>query len=770
MPAQHHGYRDLSESEIEDALGYLDPNMVRAEWAVIGMAIKSELGEGGLAMFDRWSRRGDNYEEAAVKDTWRSISASGGITIATLIAKAIQEGFAFDEANRTPISQADIERRERERREREEAEAKVKAAKREAAAVKANAIWNAAEDIEGDEHPYLKRKGVLAHGVRVGTWKNIPGYLLIPMRTPAGDIVSLQAISSNPDPTVGRAKDFLYEGQKHGTMHWIGDVPNDATVIIVVTEGYATGGSIHLATGYSVAVAWDAGNLPTVAMILRKLHPRATIIVAAENDKYGKANAGLKGAQQACTSARALMALPKFRDESSQPTDFNDLALLEGLDAVRGQINSVLPKADNDNELEDPTIDLDGQADPFGYPHKTEKHQPLNTWENLGWLLKQYGITAKYNQVRKQVEVVLPGRDYSADNRANCSLAELTSICVRNRMPQSHLQDYVKLIAEGNRYNPVADWITGKPWDGVTRIQQLLDTVQTTGDTKLKDALIYRWLLSCVAAAFMPHGFEGHGCLVFTGAQGVGKTTWFRRLAPSDMGLVLVGAMLDPNNKDTVTNAVSHWIVELGELDATFRKADIARLKSFIPLPVDKLRRPYDRVESEYQRRTVFCASVNETHYLVDDTGNRRWWTVNVSGIDYQHSIDMQQLWAEILVRFQAGEQHYLTREENEALGQLNEQHELIDPVEEQIVAAFDWDKPSVRPVEMTASEVLVAIGYDKPTRAQATQASNYLRKLTGKEPRRSGKGRFFSMPSAPKMRSWGKPQQQQQDDDRSPF
>ncbi len=165
---------------------------------------------------------------------------------------------------------------------------------------------------------------------------------------------------------------------------------------------------------------------------------------------------------------------------------------------------------------------------------------------------------------------------------------------------------------------------------------------------------------------------------MLTGAQGTGKTTWFRRLVPSSLNLVMVGAMLDPADKDSVTASVSNWIVELGELDATFRKADIARLKSFIPKQVDKLRRPYDRVESEYQRRTVFGASVNDERYLVDDTGNRRWWTVPVLSIDYHHDLDMQQVWAELLTHFQRGEQHHLTEEENAALGSLNKEHEAI--------------------------------------------------------------------------------------------
>lgn len=401
------------------------------------------------------------------------------------------------------------------------------------------------------------------------------------------------------------------------------------------------------------------------------------------------------------------------------------------------------PTPANDNA---PRVPLDASVNPFGFPHLSDKGQPMNTVENLEYLLGEYGITARYNETRKQVEVSLPGRTYSLDNRANCSLAELTSICARNRMPQSMLTDYVKLIADRNAYNPVRDWITSKPWDGTSRLQDLFNTVTVAGDTAMRDMLIYRWMLSCVAAVFKPHGFESHGVLVFTGEQGQGKTKWVKRLVPDGLDVVLAGAVLDPNNKDTITNAVSHWLVELGELDATFRKADIARLKSFITNSVDKLRRPYDRIESEYQRRTVFFASVNECRYLVDDTGNRRWWTIAAVAVDYLHTIDVQQVWAELLVHFERGERWHLTFEEQKQLQDLNQEHEAVDPIEEQIATAFQWNE-CLCTEEMTATEVLLSIGYDKPTKQQATHASKVLKKLTGTEPKKKNSGRYFTLP-----------------------
>ncbi len=717
------------------------------------MAIKSEFGAGGFNIFDVWSQKaGSGYSKNDTRDTWRSVkvtsSRGASVQIGTLIAEAQAFGYKFNENERTPISQEAIDAR-KATRDKEAADAQAAAdEKRAKAAEWANDIWGKAEDIDGNGHPYLERKRVNAFGLRIGTYRNLKDCLIVPLRLIDGSLVSVQAIFANASPMFdGRDRDYLPGGQKRGAFHMIGAYPSGHAPTIIVCEGYATGASIHMATGYPVAVAMDSGNLKPVATSLRNKFGMAIIIIAADDDQWkrNKTNAGIVEAKQAAFTAQAMVAIPQFEDVSSAPSDFNDLHVAQGIAAVRSQIDSAIPKADNDNSPEYP---MDAPLNVFGFPHKNEKGTLANSRENLEYILDKYGILARYNQTRKSVELDLPGMTFTVDNRANCSLAELNSIACRNAMPSGSLEEYVKLIADKNSYSPVCEWIKSKPWDGVKRIKQLQETVQVDGDPWLKNALMYRWLLSAVAAAFQADGFEGHGCLVFSGAQGTGKTTWFRRLVPNELKLVMVGAMLDPADKDSVTNVISNWIVELGELDATFRKADIARLKSFLPKTSDKLRRPYDRIESEYQRRTVFGASVNDPRYLVDDTGNRRWWTIAVLFINYEHDIDMQQLWAEVLDHFELGEQYHLTPEENAALTALNADHEAVDPIEEMISAHFDW-QDIVRPMRMSATEVLIEIGFDKPNRAQATHASKVLRTLTKGDAKKSGSHRYFELPAA---------------------
>ncbi len=380
----------------------------------------------------------------------------------------------------------------------------------------------------------------------------------------------------------------------------------------------------------------------------------------------------------------------------------------------------------------------------FDFPNVTDKFKPLSTRENLEFLLNSYGITCRYNEIKKVIEINVPWAKYIQDNKMNCAIAEIFSLCSKNSMPKTEIQDYILLIANDNSYNPVADWINSKPWDKTSRLADLLNTLVCPVDDELKKCILFRWLISCVAC--LTHtNFTSHGVLVFIGHQGVGKTSWFKRLADPSLNAVLDGAIIDAMNKDTIINATSHWLVELGELDATFRKSDISRLKALITQPSDKIRQPYARNVSEYPRRTVFFGSVNDSRYLVDDTGNRRWWTLPVDYINYNHDIDMQQLWAEVQEYYKQGHKWWLEPHELLMLNEHNEEYLQIDPIEEKILSSYSLtDNYSKR--EITATDVLIEIGFDRPTKAQVNTASKVLKKYFGDAERRKN-GRFYNIP-----------------------
>ncbi|CAG1001347.1 DNA primase TraC [Methylophilaceae bacterium] len=239
---------------------------------------------------------------------------------------------------------------EREAFKRQVAEAKVQAeterkAKQAEAQAEATSIWNApASALEATQpaiadHPYLKCKGIQPHDAKIyhgsltigGMACN--GALMIPMML-NGRISSLQFISRAGE------KRFLPNGEKGGFL--IGKITPDAPICIA--EGFATAASIHEATGHAVVVAFDAGNLRKMAEVLRAKNPDARIVLCADDDFQTEGNPGLTNATEAAAVVGGLLASPAFgANRPDKATDFNDMAMLTGLDAVKQAIDAAKP-------------------------------------------------------------------------------------------------------------------------------------------------------------------------------------------------------------------------------------------------------------------------------------------------------------------------------------------------------------------------------------------------------------------------------------------
>lgn len=221
-------------------------------------------------------------------------------------------------AEMTPAERQASQERFKAREAQREAE---EAAKHQAAAAEAARRWQDAQPSTG--HPYLSAKGVQAHGVR----SDGAGGLLVPMRDTAGNLHSLQTIG------VDGFKSFLTGGRVTGCYHAIGK-PKGSTLI--VCEGYATGASIHEATGQAVAVAFTSGNLEAVALALRAKFPALKITTAADDDHQTGGNPGITKATEAAQAVGGCVAVPVFPPgRPDKATDFNDLHKLAGPDAVR---------------------------------------------------------------------------------------------------------------------------------------------------------------------------------------------------------------------------------------------------------------------------------------------------------------------------------------------------------------------------------------------------------------------------------------------------
>lgn len=353
----------------------------------------------------------------------------------------------------------------------------------------------------------------------------------------------------------------------------------------------------------------------------------------------------------------------------------------------------------------------------------------LDTYINLKWLLSHFYAEIRYNMMTRRREIRLPEQFIFPDDIENSALARIDYLATINGMPTKKLDSHLSAIAEENSYHPIIDCLKEKPWDEVRRLDAFIKTIRTTDDIFAAE-IIRTWMTAAIAAAHSIHGFTHHGVLVLQGIQGVGKTAWVKALDPINCGAVREGALLDPANKDSVISLSRYWIVELGELDATLNKTDIARIKSYITNQSDSVRFPYAKRETTLIRRTAYLATVNESNFLVDTTGNRRWWTLEVTDIDYQHGFDMQQVWAEVYAGWRNGALTYLPKEMEAKVNQSNTKHERMDPLEEKLRTFYDWTHDGGHE-EKTATKILEEIGYNKPTQGELQRCGKILGKLS---------------------------------------
>jgi putative DNA primase/helicase len=178
---------------------------------------------------------------------------------------------------------------------------------------------------EKGSSPYLLAKKVHAHGVRFDG-ENV----LIPMKID-NNIVGIQTIRADG------SKRFTTDCAKKGSSFLIGTpIPHG---ILAVAEGYATAASVHEATGWPVAVAFDAGNLEPASVELKKRFTNNRFVFCADDDYLTDGNPGLTKARAAAKSVKGIVLAPRFVNRNNQKwTDWNDLAVHEGASKVRRQL------------------------------------------------------------------------------------------------------------------------------------------------------------------------------------------------------------------------------------------------------------------------------------------------------------------------------------------------------------------------------------------------------------------------------------------------
>jgi predicted P-loop ATPase len=222
------------------------------------------------------------------------------------------------------------------------------------------------------------------------------------------------------------------------------------------------------------------------------------------------------------------------------------------------------------------------------------------------------------------------------------------------------LLDAVNHVMQQNTFHPVRDYLGGLSWDGLPRLDLLLVDFLGADDSAYTRAVTRKALVAAVARVYEP-GIKFDYMLTLHGAQGIGKSMILRKLA----GAWFSDSLTTVEGKEAYETLQGYWILELSELSAT-KKADIEAIKLFLSKQVDSFRVPYGKRTADFPRQCVFIGTTNDTDFLRDRTGNRRYWPVQVgigpgrpwsSDFDQYH---IDQVWAEAVTRWREHELLYL--------------------------------------------------------------------------------------------------------------
>jgi hypothetical protein len=298
----------------------------------------------------------------------------------------------------------------------------------------------------------------------------------------------------------------------------------------------------------------------------------------------------------------------------------------------------------------------------------------------------------------------------------------------------------IGVVAEERSFHPVRRYLEGLQWDGLHRLNRVASDVLGAVEGNAA-TLVRKWFLSAVARAIKP-GCKVDTTLVLVGPQRSHKSSFFRILG----GEWFADTYMDITSTDGLLQLHAAWLYEWAELESITTKRQAADVKQFLTSQTDVFRAPYGRAVAPHPRATVIVGTTNEAQFLADPTGSRRFWVVPVTRrADLQALEDWRdQLWAEAVAAFAAGERWWLDDADEVEREVVAERYQLDDPWELTITR---WlESPSAKKEPITSARVLseaLALEAQNQTQAAMNRVGRVLRALGWDNPlQRFGEGR----------------------------
>lgn len=380
---------------------------------------------------------------------------------------------------------------------------------------------------------------------------------------------------------------------------------------------------------------------------------------------------------------------------------------------------------------------------------KGKNLNPKFTENNFEVLLKYYKIELKYNIIKKEIETYIDGKKVINTNNA---IHGIKLLCSLNDLPTNLVNDTVNYFAWENSYNSWQMWVDSKKWDGIDRLQDFYNTIQVIPEHEcVKEIYLWKFLLQLIHITCLNEDLRPKVAklvLTLQGATNTGKTTWTSKLIDDTMyDHLMLGHTLNLHDETNVKKVLEHVIVELGELGATYKKSDIDAIKNFISAPENAINVKFLARAEKNRRTTVFVSTVNEFSFLQDSTGNSRFMCLSVILCDIFHTIDMQQLYAQVLdyARKNPNESYFLNKEEAKLQANINETMEVMSPFEEKLHDIFELES-NQRENIMNATNILLTIGYNQQfiKKAHTNEISKILDKMQFVRHNKSPRGWFM--------------------------